>query len=169
MLIELFILALVVTLVVLSMRPKAVALDQPLIVHSPGRYHITLAPQLAYAQEFLRCIADESDNVRPPDGDIPGQFFTVDSSDQSVPAGRQFLLAASCIGGQLYLQAITPQPLLRDSDSLLEQIRKFAEAVLALHPPGRSAGTAATEKLIGMVRSAAQQSGMSVKSLTEAS
>jgi hypothetical protein len=78
------------------------------------------------------------------------------------------LLAAAYRGGLLYFQAIYPQPLLRDADSHLKQVREYSEAVLALHPLMHPAERDEIDKLRSAVEMAAQQLNISVKTLTEA-
>jgi len=168
MFVELFILALLITLVVLGIRGgKSVALDKPLIIQSPGRYHFTLAPQLERAQTFIEQIASQFAQAHPLQGDIPGQHFAVRDPDVLAQEGEFYLLAVSYLGDLLYFQAINPRPLLRDSDSHLKQVREFSEAVLALHPVVNPAGGNEVEKLRRAVDLAAHQLKISVKPLTE--
>jgi hypothetical protein len=168
MFVELFLLALLIGLVVLVIRGgKPKVLDTPLIIQSSGRYHITLAPQLDRAQTFIEQIAVQFAQAHPPQGELPGQFFEVRDPDVLAQEGKFYLLAVSYRGGLLYFQAIIPQPLLRDSDSHLKQVREFSEAVLALHPVVHPAGGDEAGKLRGAVEMAAYQLKISVKPLTE--
>jgi hypothetical protein len=168
MLVELFILAILLTLVVLGIRGgRSAALDKPLIIQSPGRYHITLAPQLDRAQTFIDQIAGQFAQALPFPGDIPGQYFAVRDPDVLAQEGKFYLLAVSYIGRLLYFQAIDPQPLLRDSDSHLKQVREFSEAVLALHPLAHPADDDEVAKLRNAVDLAARNLNISVKPLTE--
>ncbi len=183
--VELFLLTLLVTLIVLSIRRgKPVRLDNPIIIQRPGRYHITLAPQLDRAQTFIEQIAarfplpnplpqageEANESLREffVKGELPSQFFEV--RDPGVPAreGGSYLLAATYRGGLLYFQAIEPQPVLRDADSHLKQIREFSGAVLALHPLEHPAGVDEAEKLRNAVETAAQQMNITVEMLPEA-
>jgi len=168
MLVELFILVLLTTLVVLGIRGgKSAALDKPLIIQSPGRYHFTLAPQLDRARNFIEQIAGQFAEAHPLPGDVPGQYFEVRDPDVLAQEGKFYLLAASYLGGLLYFQAIDPQPFLRDSDSHLKQVREFSEAVLALHPLAHPADGDGVAKLRRAVDLAARQLKISVKPLTE--
>ncbi len=167
--VELFLLALLITVIVLSIRRgKPTVLDNPLIIQRLGQYHITLAPQLNRAQTFIEKIADQFALSPPPQGDLPSQFFEV--RDRNVPAqeGSFYLLSAAYRGGLLYFQAINPQPLLRDADSHLKQLREFSEAVLALHPLEHPAPGDEVEKLRSAIEMAAHQLKIAVKMLTEA-
>jgi hypothetical protein len=168
MFVELFLLVLLIGLVVLVIRGgKPKVLDKPLIIQSPGRYHITLAPQLDRAQNFIEQIAGQFAQSHPPQGELPGQFFEIRDPDVPAQEGKLYLLAVSYRGGLLYFQAIIPQPLLRDSDSNLKQVREFSEAVLALCPLEHPAGGNEADKLRKAVEMAAQQLKVSVKPLTE--
>jgi len=169
MLIELFLLMILVTLVVLSIRRgKSAVLDKPVIINRPGLYHITLAPQLERAQTFIEQIAGRYTLSDPPQGELPGQYFEVRESGAPAGEGSFYLLAAAYRGGLLYFQAINPQPLLQDSDSYLKQIRAFSEAVLEMHPLQHPAAGDETDKLRSAVETAAQQMNMTVKVLTGA-
>jgi hypothetical protein len=168
MLVELFILVILITLVVLVIRGgKSEALDKPLIIQSPGRYHITMAPQLERAQTFIEQIAGQFGQTSPLQGDIPGQYFAVHDPEVMAQEGNFYMLAVSYLGGLLYFQAINPQPLLRDSDSHLKQVREFSEAVLALHPPAHPVDGDEVGKLRSAVDLAAHDLKIYVKPLTE--
>ena len=169
MLIELFVLMILVTLVVLSIRGgKRVAQDKPIIIQQPGRYHITLAPQLEPAQTFIEQVAARFAQSHPPQGEIPTRFFEVRDRNVLPRDGSFYLLAATYRGGLLYFQAIIPQPLLRDADSHLKQVREFSEAVLALRPPEHPAGGDEAGELRSAVETAARQMQITVRMLTEA-
>ena len=169
MFVELFLLALLIGLVVLVIRGgKPVVLDNPLIIQSPGQYHITLAPQLDRAQTFIEQIAAQFVQSHPPQGELPSRFFEVRDRNVLAEGKNFYLLAAAYRGGMLYFQAINPQPLLGDADSHLKQVREYSEAVLALHPLVHPAERDEIDKLRSAVEMAAQQLNISVKTLTEA-
>lgn len=166
--VELFLLTLLVALIVLSIRRgKPVSLDNPIIIQRPGQYHITLAPQLDRAQTFIEQIAARFALSRPPQGELPSQFFEIRDPGVLARDGSCYLLAAAYRGGLLYFQAIDPQPMLRDADSHLKQIREFSGAVLALHPLGHPAGGDEAAKLRNAVETAAQKMNITVKMLPE--
>jgi len=166
---ELFLLALLITIVALSIRSgKPVVLDNPLIIQRPGEYHITLAPQLGRAQTFIEQIAGQFVLLHPPQGEIPTQYFEVHDRNENGGAGGLYLLAAAYRGGMLYFQAINPLPLLRDADSHLKQVREFSNAVLALHPLDHPAGEGEAMKLRSAVETAAQKLKVAVNMLPEA-
>ena len=101
-------------------------------------------------------------------GELPSRFFEVRDPGVLAREGGSYLLAAAYRSGMLYFQAIDPQPLLRDSDSHLKQIREFSGAVLALHPLEHPADGDEAEKLRNAVETAAQQMNITVKTLADA-
>ena len=113
-----FVLVTLVVLVVLAIRP-VVKQDSPLIIHKPGLYHATLAPQLAHVQDLIEQIAEQFCAA----GDIDTLQFKL--SDQH----GQYLLAAGFRAGMLYFQAIPYQ-----SDTDCATLRKFSDAVLVNIP-----------------------------------
>ena len=168
MLVELFLLVLIMILVVLVIRSgSSKTLESPLIISSPGKFHITLAPQLGFAQSFIEQIAGSFAQTVQPQGDLPNVYFEVHDPGLHSQREKFYLLAAAYRGGLLYLQAIDPQPLLRDSDSHLKQIREFSEAVLVLHPLMHPVDEGEAVKLLDSVELAARQSNIAVKQLKE--
>jgi hypothetical protein len=132
--IELTLLTGLTILVVLTLRRgKPVVLDNPLIIQRVGKYHFTLAPQLNQVQTLGEHIAKHLAAQPPLTGDSPTLYFSV--LDPKTFKQQIYLLAATVRHGVLYLQAIHPQPLLRDRDSHLDTVRTFATAVLAQQPP----------------------------------
>lgn len=130
---ELFLLIALVVVVVLAIRGgKPVVLDNPLVIHRPGEFHIILAPQLKRAQTFIEHVAKQCGQAGSPAGDVPTQFFEVRDSVAQGEAG--YLLAASWRAGTWFFQAINPQPSLNDKNSNLHTLRAFSEAVLSQYP-----------------------------------
>lgn len=130
---ELLLLTTIVTLVVLTIRRgKPIILSNPLIIHRPGKYHITLAPQLNRAQNFIEAIVKKlTDHVW---ADTAVQCFAIHDEKIAAPGEKMYLLAIASRGSMLYFQAINPQPLLRDTDSHYQTISEFATNVLVQHP-----------------------------------
>lgn len=151
---ELLILALLVIVIVLALRPARPA--APLIVHSPGRYHLTLAPQLHDQQAFLEQITDLYLLSRAPQGDLPGLYFRVTAGE----AGA-YLLAIAQRKGTLYFQAIDT-PAGRDQAGQLDAIREFSGAVLAQLPLADVVDAPGADALHSAVVQAARQCGKSV-------
>jgi hypothetical protein len=151
---ELLILALLLIVIVLALRPARPA--APLVVHSPGRYHLTLAPQLQDQQAFLEQIAELYLLSRVPQGDLPGQYFLITAGETGA-----YMLAIAQRKGTLYFQAIAT-PAGRDQAGQAEAIREFSGAVLAQLPLADVADAAGTEALHGAVAQAARESGKSV-------
>lgn len=143
--IELTLLTIITALVVISLRHgKPIILENPLVVHRIGKYHITLAPQLNLAQAFAEKIAEQF--AAPPihGGDADAQYFSVHDEKICIGKDKFYLLAVACRDNILYLQGIFPQTLLRDSDSHLKTIQTFSVGVLSELPPPQN-NTAATQ------------------------
>ncbi len=167
MLAELILLVVLVALVMLAIcRAPRGALDDPLVIHHPGKYHITLAPQLAHAQAFIENIVGGFSESCCQAGDIPTQYFEV--HDAESPSQGQYLLAVAVRGGALYFQAIEPPPLLRDADSPLKTLREFSEAVLQQLPFPEHAEGLGGGQLSAAVEAAAGRSHVVVKALQSA-
>lgn len=125
----------IVTLVILTIRRgKPVILDNPVIIERAGQYHITLAPQLNRAQNFIEQIVKQCAPSITRQSGITTQFFEVTDPKVFAQGKNFYLLAITVRGGVLYFQAINPQPLLHDADSHLKTVREFSEAVMARHP-----------------------------------
>lgn len=106
--------------VILAIRP-VVNQDSPFVIHKPGIYHATLAPQLARVQDLIERITGHFSAA----GDIASLQFKMDDS------GRQYLLAAGFRAGMLYFQAI---PYKDNSD--YATLRQFSNEVLINIPLG---------------------------------
>lgn len=152
--IELFLLVLLVTVIVLSIRSGA-RIEEPAIIHKPGQYHITLAPQLTPAQSFIEQIAGQFLSSQLPHGDLVSLYCEVRD-----PSAQKYLLAIAWRGGMLYFQAIMPP---NDPDSYLNTLREFSEAVLVLHPAVESVGK--VDSLRAAVDAVATQSNIIVRVL----
>jgi len=164
---ELFILVVLITIVVLSMRRGKAVMERPLIFERAGQYHITLAPQLEGAQMFIEKIANQLTQSPPSQGEFPSLFFEVRDSNMLAENTERYLLAFAYRGGTLYAQAINPQPLLRDDDSHLKQVQAFSDAVMALHPLKHPSNDAEIEILCRVVEKTAPQLNITVTRLID--
>lgn len=165
---ELALLVILVALVVLALRGgKNKILKAPVVIHIPGEFHLTVAPQLTQARTFIEQIARQFALSGFPSGELPTQYFKVDYHDGQSPSDGFYLLAVALRGGLLYFQAIYPQPLLGDGDSYLNQMKIYSEDVLALHPLAHSEGVDGVIRLNEAVESAARQYGIIVNPLLE--
>lgn len=146
---EAFFLAALVILVVLAIRPrKTVIFDNPVVIHLPGQYHATLAPQLDRAQNFIEHIARQFSDSGLHAGDIATQYFEVN-------AGGQYLLAVGFRAGMLYFQAI--MPVLNGADSHYKTLHQFSEQVMVHLPLTTLISEQDAENLHTAVESAATQ------------
>lgn len=125
----------IITLIVITIRrARPVILENPVNIHRPGQYHITLAPQLNRAQTFVEQIARQFIELHHPQGDLPTQYFEVRDPRVFSKGQKSYLLAISLRGGELYFQAANPQPLQHEADSHYKTLREFSESVLQHHP-----------------------------------
>jgi hypothetical protein len=162
--IELLLLSILTTLVVLTLRRgKPVILENPLVIHRVGKYHITLAPQLNVALRFVESIAQQYLIPANAATDAETQYFMVYDAQVCTGQDKFYLLAVSLRKGILFFQAIQPQPLLYDSDSYLKTVQTFAAAVLIEQEPARNnEGKSAVQQA---VNNAAQAMSLTVQFL----
>jgi len=156
---EAFFLAALVILVVLAIRPgKTAVFDNPVVIHRPGQYHATLAPQLDRAQNFIEHIARQFTESGLHAGDIATQYF-------EVHAGGQYLLAVGFRSGMLYFQAI--MPLSSGADSHYKTLHQFSGQVMVHLPLTTPLGEQDAVILRAAVESAARQLQISCLRLQE--
>ncbi len=161
---ELLILAVIVAVVVLSLRPRKPVLEEPLIIEEPGRYHVTLAPRLSDARAYIENIAERFAATSTPGGDTPTLFYQVHPAQLPREQGA-YLLAVALRGGVLYVQAITPVSLQLDEAAQLKQLREYSAAVLAYHQLTGAVDGEALARLRHAVVDAAGQAGYEVRML----
>lgn len=154
---ELIILVILVAVIVWSIRGGGKL--EPVIIHRPGRYHITLAPQLAHVQPFTEQIAARFALSHTAPNGFPSQYFEIRDSQQ-----RDYLLAIAMRGGVLYFQAINPP---RAADGRLPALREFSAAVMAQLPLTEPVDVAGAEHLRTAVETVAKSSGAEAKVLAE--
>lgn len=165
-LLELAILAVLVSVVVFAIRfNRPAAPENPVIVQQCGRYHITLAPQLDFALEFLETLAQRLDEAWRPDGDISTRYFQVHYDDPAKQSGGFYLLAVAYRKGIYFLQAIAPLPLLDDADSHLKTLRVFSDTVLLHYPLALPVDAGNAEKMDALIKEAGRRSGLSVSNM----
>lgn len=163
---ELLLVITIVTLVVLAIRRGGhVVLDNPVIIHRHGQYHITLAPQLNRAQTFIEQIAMQFMLLHPPQGDLSTQYYEVRDPMVFGRGESAYLLAITLRDGVLYFQAINPQPLIYDADSHYKTLREFSGAVLRQHPLSLPADEQWAEKLRDSIGTIAGQLNINVKEM----
>lgn len=159
--IELTILTIVTLVVLALLRPgKTPPLDNPLIIERPGRYHMTLAPQLNLAQTLIEDIAKRLAPTVERTQNSPTLCFEM--RDKQVTAHGQdiYQLAITQRNGMLYFQAIASRagyPKDRAQAAL-----EFANNVLANIPLTGEPDASLNEHIISATRDAAQQRGIDV-------
>jgi hypothetical protein len=127
----------ILTFVVLSLiRPgKTPPLDNPLVIERPGKYHMTLAPQLNLAQPLIEDIAKRlvlSDDLAKNSSTL---CFEVRDKEVTAHGKDFYLLAITQRNGMLYFQAINSQA--GFPKDRINALLEFANAVLA-NIPGTS-------------------------------
>jgi hypothetical protein len=146
------------TLIYLTIRRgKPVILDNPVIIQRPGQYHITLAPQLNRAQNFIEQIIKQYALITVQQGEFATQYFEVSDPKVFAQGETFYLLAVALREGVLYIQAINPQPLLHDADSHLKTVRAFSDKVMALHPLAGTSDEQSVKNLQIAIETAASQ------------
>lgn len=155
---ELLLVITLLTLIVLTIRRgKPVVLDNAVIIHRPGQYHILLAPQLNRAQHFIEQIAKQFLALSPPHGDLPSQYYEIHDPRVFTGGERAYLLAVSLRDGMLHFQAINPQPLIYDADSHYKTVREFAEIALEQYPQATLVDEQWMEKLRDLIQEISAQ------------
>jgi len=125
----------IITLIVITIRrARPVILENPVIIQRPGQYHITLAPQLNRAQNFIEQIAKQYIQSQSPERDLPTQYFEVRDPKVFSKGQSSYLLAIAMRGGILYFQAVNPKPRQHDADSNFKTLHDYSESVLQHHP-----------------------------------
>ena len=135
-------------LLLIYFRPgKTPKLDNPLVINRTGRYQATLAPQLNLAQPFIESIAEQfgAEHITQPDDST--QFFEVYDNQVTARGQKYYLLTISQRAGMLYFHATYPG----SPTPLPEVVEKSDPQILT------------------WARNAAQQRGISVKHIPNAS
>lgn len=155
----------IVTLVVLTIRrSKPAILDNPVVMHRPGRYHITLATQLNRAQAFIEAIGTRLSDRTEKSADTATRYFCV-HDEKVFSAGEKFyLLAVSQRGGMAYFQAIKPKPL-KDGESDMGTIAEFSAAVMVHHPLAAGTDAQAGQVVLDAVLEVAEKMHIKVEEL----
>jgi len=156
----------IITLIVITIRrARPVILENPVNIHRPGQYHITLAPQLNRVQTFVEQIARQFIQLHHPKGDLPPQYFEVRDPKVFSKGQKSYLLAISLRGGELYFQAVNPKPLQHEADSHYKTLREFSESVLQHHPLSGSVDESGAESLRATVEAIAAPLQITVEQL----
>ena len=155
----------IVTLVVLSLvRPgKTPPLDNPLIIERPGRYHMTLAPQLNLAQPLIEDIVKQLGSLGDAAQNSATLCFEVRDKDVTAHGQHFYQLAVTQRNGMLYFQAIASQagyPKDRAQAALA-----FANNVLTNIPLSGEPDASLNERITSATHDAAQPRGIVITNL----
>jgi len=159
-----------ITLITLSLllmsilRPgKTPPLDNPLVIERPGRYHMTLAPQINLAQPFIEAVDKQLGSVNDANQYSATQFFEVRDNQVTAHGHDCYLLAITQRNGMRYFQATSP---LNGSQSNSHKtISEFAEKVLARFPFTGENNPIMNERIVAAVQEAAQLRCIQIKQL----
>ncbi len=155
----------IITLIILTIRrAKPAILDNPVTMHRPGKYHITLAAQLNRAQPFIENVAKHSDEIAHTGTDTAVQYFYVHDEKIHDSGEKSYLLAVATRGGMAYFQAIKPQSGSASHDTNLRTISEFADKVLTQYP-ATSINAQSSHALQAKVLSVAQNMHIEVEVL----
>lgn len=141
---------------------KTPPLENPLVIERPGKYHVTLAPQLNLAQSYIEEIARQ---VNASSASSAPQFFAVHDKQVTAHGCDFYLLAVTQRNGMLYFQAARPAS--GDAVSQLHIIEEFAGTVLARFPDAGGHDAALDEGLREAAQRAAQSRGIEIRRLGE--
>jgi hypothetical protein len=146
----------IITLIVITIRrARPVILENPVNIHRPGQYHITLAPQLNRAQTFVEQIAKQFIQSHHPKGDLPTQYFEVRDPKVFSKGQNSYLLAVTLRGGELYFQAANPKSPKHEAANRYNTLREYSESVLQHHPLSGSTDESGAESLRATVEAIA--------------
>ncbi|TAJ79802.1 MAG: hypothetical protein EPO42_05565 [Gallionellaceae bacterium] len=162
--IELTILTIVTLTVLALMRPgKTPPLDNPLIIERPGKYHMTLAPQLNLAQTLIEDIAKRL--VAPDDALQESATLCFEVRDKEVAAhGKDvYQLAVTRRNGMLYFQAISSRA--GYAQDRAHDLIEFAKTVLANIPATGEPDEGTNRRIAAATRDAALLRGIAIINL----
>lgn len=156
----------IISLIVITiLRARPVILENPVNIHRPGQFHITLAPQLNQAQSFVEQIAKRYLESYRPKGDLPTQYFEVRDPKVFSKGNKSYLLAISLRGGELYFQAANPKPSKHEPVSHFKTLHEFSDPVLQKYPPSGVVDESGTESLRSTVEEIATPLQITVEQL----
>lgn len=152
------------TLFLIFFRPgKTPPLNNPLVIHRPGQYHMTLAPQLNLAQPFIESIAKQ---LGDPSALAPNSAtLCFEVRDKEVTAHGQdfYLLAITQRNGMLYFQATAVQT--DDRQARADEMRAYANSVLPNTPATGAENADLNGRILAAAHAAAQLRGTSIADL----
>jgi hypothetical protein len=156
----------IITLIILTiLKARPVILENPVNIHRPGQFHITLAPQLNQAQSFVEQIAKRYIESYRPKGDLPTQYFEVRDPKVFSKGNKSYLLAVSLRGGELYFQAANPQSSKHEEGNHYKTLHEFSESVLQHHPVSGAVEESGVESLRSTVEAIASPLQITVEEL----
>ncbi|MDX8400642.1 MAG: hypothetical protein R8K20_10405 [Gallionellaceae bacterium] len=153
-----------ITLYLVFFRPgKTPALNNPLIIHRPGQYHMTLAPQLNLAQPFIEDLAKQIGSPSELAANSATLCFEVKDKDATAHGKNFYLLAITQRNGLLYFQVTSSKS--DDKSAHAEEILAFANNVLVSSPMSGEIDSDLNTHLIAMAHEAAKKRGNTISDL----
>ncbi len=156
----------IITLCILYLaffRPgKTPPLNNPLVIDRPGKYHVTLAPNINLAQPFVEAIAKELTSFGSRVGDSNTLFFDVLDKHVKAHGHDNYLLAITQRNGILLFQATSPEGDLGPYQTIYE----FAQDVLKRFPLAGEPDAAITKQIIHSAERIADNKRIDIKQLS---
>ena len=157
----------IITLCVLYLvffRPgKTPPLNNPLVIDRPGKYHVTLAPNINLALPFVEAIAKELIYADSRSGDSDTQHFNVIDKHVNAHGHENYLMAITQRNGILSFQASAP---VGDQDHY-QTIYEFAQNVLKRFPLAGEPDTTIAQKIISSAQQVAGTKRINITQLNE--
>jgi hypothetical protein len=159
----------IITLSVLFLvffRPgKTPPLNNPLVIDRPGRYHMTLAPQLNLAQPYIEDVVKliSAPNYRTEFSMT--QYFLVQDKQVRAHGNENYLLAITLRNGMLYFQATSPKS--DDQSSNQNLISESAASALERFPSSGLHNSALDECIIAAAQESAQLRNIHIQHLNQ--
>ncbi len=141
---------------------KTPPLNNPLVIDRPGKYHVTLAPNINLAQPFVEAIAKELTSFGSRAGDSDTQYFNVIDKHVKAHGHDNYLLAITQRNGILLFQASAPN----DQDHY-KTIYEFAQDVLKRFPLAGEPDTTITRQIISSAQQLARTKQIKITQLDE--
>lgn len=157
----------IITLSVLFLiffRPgKTPPLNNPLVIEHPGKYHMTLAPQLNLAQPFIEDVVKLISGQDYWAQFSMTQYFAVQDKQVKAHGNDCYLLAITLRNGMLYFQAARPKS--DDQSDYQAVISDSANSVLERFPSTGLHNRALDERIIASVKESAQLRSIHIQHL----
>lgn len=162
--IELAVLTLLITVVVIIIKPgRTPPLENPLVIERGGQFRATLAPKLNLAQPLLESISKNLSVEARASGDSKIFFFSVLDGEVKAHGVDHYLFAVALHAGMLHFKVAAPRKLDYDYNTILKD---SAATFAALDLKIEAVSPEAEEALLQAVQTSATQFGIKITLLT---